>query len=149
MEDLLKLPACHADKTSQFCLVYDKIWVNVRGLEALGVDADQYGSLLTSIIMTKLQADVTLQIARITNKDVWKIEELLQIIKGEIEAREISDAMKTNERRSTEVTPKGANLGTASSLVTRDQGSGNKTHCVYYGEDHYSASCKKVTEISE
>ena len=74
MEDLLKLPACHGDKTSQLRLVYDKIWVNVRGLEALGVDADQYGSFLIPIIMAKLPADVRLQVARITNKDVWKIK---------------------------------------------------------------------------
>ena len=98
--------------------------------------------------MAKLPADVRLQVARITNKDVWKIEELLQIIKVEVKVREISDAMKTSERRSTEVTPRGANLRTASSLVIRDQGSGRKIRYVYCGEEHYSASCEKVTEIS-
>ena len=97
MEDLLKVPVCHGNKTSQLCLVYDKIWVNVNRLETLGVDADQYRSFLIPIIMAKLPANVRLQVARITNKDVWKIEELLKIIKGEVEAREISDTMITNE----------------------------------------------------
>ena len=148
MNDFLKLPVCHGDKTSQLRLIYDKIWVNVRGLEALGVDAEQYGSFLIPIIMAKLPADVRLQVARITNKDVWNIVELLQIIKREVEAREISDAVKTNERRSTEASQRGLNLGTASSLITRDRGSGKKKNCVFSGEDHYSASCEGVSEIS-
>ena len=114
----------------------------------MGVDAEQYGSFLIPIIMAKLPADVRLQVARITNKDVWNIEELLQTIKGEVEAREISDAVKTSERRSIEASQRGLNLGTASSLITRDQGSGKKKNCVFCGEDHYSASCEGVSEIS-
>ena len=41
------------------------------------------------IKMAKLPADVRLQVARITNKDIWKIEELFKVIKGEVEAREM------------------------------------------------------------
>ena len=60
----------------------------------------------------------------------------------------MSDSMKANKRRSTEATPRGTNLGTASSLTTGDQGSGKNTHCVYCGENHYSVSCERVTEAS-
>ena len=89
IEDLLKLPACNGDKTSQLRLVYDKIWVNVHRLEPLGVDTDQYESLLIAIKMAKLPADVRLQVARITNKDIRKIEGSFKVIKGEVEAREM------------------------------------------------------------
>ena len=41
MEELLKLPSCTGDKAIQIRSVYDKISVNVRGLEALGVDQEQ------------------------------------------------------------------------------------------------------------
>ena len=46
------------------------------------------------------------------------------MIKGEVEAREISDAMKINERGYLEATHKSsaASVGTASSLTVRDQG---------------------------
>jgi len=37
------------------------------------------------IIMAKLPTEVHLQIARITNKEVWQVDELLQVIKGEVE----------------------------------------------------------------
>ena len=43
---------------AQLCAVYDKISMNVRGLEAIGVTADQYGSFLIPVIMEKLPADV-------------------------------------------------------------------------------------------
>ena len=63
MESLLQLPVCAGDRSSHLCLVYDKIKVNVRGLKALGVRAEQYGSFLIPIIMAKLPSEVRLQIA--------------------------------------------------------------------------------------
>ena len=94
MESLLQLPVCAGDRSSHLRLVYDKIKVNVRRLKALRVRAEQYDSFLIPIIMAKLPSEVRLQIARVTNKDVWEVEELLQVIKVEVEAREISDAIK-------------------------------------------------------
>ena len=51
----------------QLCF-YDKIWVNVCGLEALGVYAKRYGSLLIPIIMAKLPADIRLQVCSLNYK---------------------------------------------------------------------------------
>ena len=39
-----------------------------------------------------------LQIARKGKKDAWKIDDLLQIIKFELEAREISEKTKSSEK---------------------------------------------------
>ena len=58
MDELLKLPCCSGDKVTQLHTIYDKISVNVRGLEAIGVTADQYGIFLIQIIMGQLSADV-------------------------------------------------------------------------------------------
>jgi hypothetical protein len=58
MEELLKLSPCTGERSTQLRFVYDKVSVNVRGLEALGVKPDQYGSLLIPVIMSKLPADV-------------------------------------------------------------------------------------------
>ena len=48
--------------------------------QALGVSSDQYGSLLTPIIMAKLPNDIRLGIARKSASGVWKIDELLNTI---------------------------------------------------------------------
>ena len=74
--------------------------MHVRGLASLGISSEKYGSLLIPIIMSKMPSDVRLQIARKSNKDVWVIDELLQTIKIEIEAREASEATKATENSS-------------------------------------------------
>jgi len=66
----------------------------VRGLKSLGVSAEQYGSLLIPIVMSKLPDDVRLQIARNTKEEIWKIEDLLETIKTEMRAREASEGIR-------------------------------------------------------
>ena len=56
MDELLKITVCSSHKASQLRFVYDKI--NVRGLESLGVNSSQYGSLLVPLIMSKLPQEV-------------------------------------------------------------------------------------------
>ena len=149
MEDLLKISSCCSDKTSHLCSVYDKIHINVRGLESLGVGAEQYGNFLIPVIMSKLPADVRLQVARITAKEVWEIQELLGVIKREVEAQELSDTIRLSERRVNEGSSnRSYDPPTASTLVTRNQSSNTisgRVHCIYCGETHYSASCTKIS----
>ena len=76
MDELLKLQTRSGEKSSQLRYIYDKVSVNVRGLESSGVHSEQYGSLLIPVIMSKLPADVRLQIVRGTQNpgdlDTWK-----------------------------------------------------------------------------
>ena len=62
MDQLLRLPSCVGDKASQIRAVYDKISVHVRGLDALGVRAEHHGSFLIPVIMSKLPAEIRLQL---------------------------------------------------------------------------------------
>ena len=133
MDDLLQLPTCSGTKPAELRLILDKVSVNVRGLESLGVKSEQYGSFLIPIIMSKLPADVRLQIARVTTKDVWEIEEVLSVLKSEVQAREMSNSMKTKD--------------TASSPRYKPPPStGNNIRCIYCEEDHFSSSCEKVKD---
>ena len=109
MDDLMKIPSCSSDRTTHLCLVYDRIYANVRGLEALGMKAEQYGSFLIPVVMAKLPDDVRLQIARVTTKDVWETDELLEILSTEVEAREISEGVKVHDLRSLNILPNKSN----------------------------------------
>ena len=100
MEELLKLPACTTEKSTSLRFVYDKINVNIRGLDSLRIKAEQYGSLLIPIIMTKLPPDLRLCFTCDTDKDVWKIKELMELVKREVEAREMSEGVKAQSMRS-------------------------------------------------
>ena len=77
MEKLQQVPKCSGERASQLRLVYDKIHAKIRGLEALGVKAEEYGSFLIPVIMAKLPSEVRLQIARVTTRDIWRLDELL------------------------------------------------------------------------
>ena len=78
--------------------MYDKIRVHVRVLEALGVSPEQYGSLLIPILMSKLPNSLQLEVARKSTNEISKIDELLETIRREIEAREASDQVKLHDR---------------------------------------------------
>ena len=143
MDELLKIPACAGDKASQLRFVYDRISVNVRGLEALGVKASQYGSLLIPVLMSKLPQDIRLQIARKTSKEVWDISEILDVIRNEVEAREMSEGVKViqNEKPRYQSRPP-----SASALLVNNGSHKGKIRCVYCNGDHFSASCEKVRD---
>ena len=83
---MLKLPDCSGDKVSIRDLrkVYDEININVRGLGALGVKAEQYGSLLIPIIMSKLPLELRVQVAGKTASELWEINGILEIIRKEL-----------------------------------------------------------------
>ena len=71
--------------------MFDKINTHVQGLATLGIRSEQCSSILISIVMSKLPSEIRLTIARETKEDVWKLDDLLSIIKNEVEAREASE----------------------------------------------------------
>ena len=73
-----KIPACTTDKMSQLRFIYEKTSINVRGLEALGVNLSQCDSFLIPAVTSKLPQKVRLQIARNTAQDISEMSELLR-----------------------------------------------------------------------
>ena len=146
MEEIIKLPACTGERPSALRYVYDKVNVNIRGLASMGINSAQYGSLLIPIIMTKLPQELCLRIARETDKDIWEMDELMTVIKREVEAREASEFVKLHQPKQS-VSPRGflPITPTAATLVTN----GPSIRCVYCGEPHYSASCVKFRTPQE
>lgn len=49
--------------------------------------------------MSKLRVNVRLHIARVSTKDVWEIKELLEVIRREVDAREMSENEVTRQER--------------------------------------------------
>ena len=132
-----------------------KLSVHVRGLKSLGVSAEQYGSLLIPIVMSKLPDDVRLQIARNTKEEIWKIKDLLETIKIEMRAREASEGNRVTPD-STKKPPlsnrppfKPKETPTSSTFLSNQglQGGQKFTiRCAYCEEFHYSASCPRVVD---
>ena len=64
----------------------------------VGGSPEQYGSLLIPILMSKLPNSLRLEVARKSTNEISKIDELLETIQREIEAREASDQVKLHDR---------------------------------------------------
>jgi len=118
----------------------------VRGLEAVGISAEEYGKFLIPVFMAKLPPEVRLQIARASTKDVWQIDELIQAIRAEVEARELSEGIRIQECRQHEPLSK-SNSPSAAALVIGDISGSQNKYCVYCRGEHYSASCGKVKDM--
>ena len=75
--------------------LYDKTEIHIRGLQALGVRAQQYGSLLVPGLLSKVTHELRLIISREFDTGNWSLDELLKIFKTEVEARERCNSMAT------------------------------------------------------
>ena len=149
MDELLHLPNCNPDKSSSLRFVYDKVSIHVRGLESLGVSSKEFGSLLIPIVMTKLPNDLRMRIARETSGDVWKIDEILEILRKEVEAREASERFKVAERQKHYEPSPRKPLPTIGSTLLSQEEVQFKIRCVYCNSPHYSASCPTVTDLTK
>lgn len=153
MDEILKIQACTDGRLGSLRYVYDNISVHVRGLASLGVSSNEYGSLLIPVIMSKLPNEIRIQISRNSTSDVWKIEELLDIIKKELEAREASEGNKTTDFTRRPSPPNNAlpkpmpGTPTSATFFSGNQSDQTVTiRCAFCEDFHYSASCKMVVE---
>ena len=142
MDALIKITSNSNDKPSSLRFEFDKINVHARGLATLGIRSEQYNSILIPIVMSKLPSEIRLRIARETKDDVWKLDDLLSIIKNEVEAREASEGVKVSHGKlpTHQLKFHGHTHNTASSLYA----SNGKVQHVYCNGEHYSASCERV-----
>ena len=121
MDALLNLDAVEkSGSVERLRNLFDKVETQVRSLRALGVESTTYGTLLSSVILNKLPAEVRLIIHRAAGeKGHIPVDDLMLLFEQELHAR---------ERSNTKSEPR------ASSSVSQDRrrdGTGNisSTHC--------------------
>lgn len=94
MDNLLKLPIFSSvNDVKGIRQLYDKTEIHIRGLQALGVEVQQYGRLLVPVLLSKVPQELRLIISREFDKGNWSLGELLKVFKTEVEARERCNSM--------------------------------------------------------
>ena len=141
MDTLLHLTAVtsHHDVKGlrQLC---DAIDANVRGLKALEVEAESYGSLMVSILMNKLPSEIRLIVSRNLTSEKWDFKDVMQIVEQEVDARERSFA---SIQRAQQPPRPSFSRGTATALVTENA----TVKCAFCDQDHRSQFCSSVTDV--
>ena len=88
MNVLLKLPKLNNESASRLLSFYNTIESHIRSLLTMGLSPSHYGPLLIPVILERLQDAIKLLITRKLGKNNWKILELVECIKEEVDARE-------------------------------------------------------------
>jgi len=114
------------------------------------VSSRQYGSLLIPVIMSRMPAEITLQIARKTSQDVWEIDEIMNIILAEIEAREVSEKVRISEKGNDKLRSKfNMPAGTTKAFVASTGSPKRSINCFFCNREHYASDCQEVTNTSK
>ena len=73
MDSLLRLTAINSHyDVKGLRRLYDANETNVRGLRALEVEAESYGSLMVSILINKMPPEIRLIVSRNLNSEKWE-----------------------------------------------------------------------------
>ena len=143
MEVLLNIRQVSSSKdVSSMRKLFDTIETNVRSLKALGIDFEQYGTLLLPIVMAKLPEEFRLAITKSVKKDEWNLEKVLEVFKAELEAREQCGQLEASNPTGSSRQTRNAPFATAA-LLTNE----NKITCSFCKHNHPSAKCNIVTEL--
>ena len=151
MQELLNLQSYPSDKTNQLRSIYDSIMVHIRGLESLGVSSAKYGSLLIPVIMSRMPTEIALQVARKTSEDIWKIDEIMEIIRKEIEAREVSERVNIGDRKRADKVTKipSCNLGGTTKSFVAQEKKRPTLHCYFCKKEHVVRDCQEITDVKK
>ena len=144
MDALLKLPSINSvHETKKLRELYDKIEINIRGLNALGVESQSFGNLL---VPSELRLIVS---RKFGSEGTWNLDAFLNALKTELEARERCTVMKTSGPSNNTSTFEQFNTRSkqpysASALYTGNEES--TLHCGFCKKNHKSINCLTVTE---
>ena len=150
MNELLTIKKIEKDRDFvELRKMYDGIESHVRSLRSLGVDDNNYGSLLTPIIMERLPHQMKLIVSRQMGDDTWNLTQLLTLIQEELKARENCIIPKENLRNTED------NKGGKRFVNYPCTGAGlhvsqhpKKIACVFCQDNHWSDKCSVVTDPS-
>ena len=143
MDALLKVDSIASDSNLKgLRRLHDTVESQVRGLRSLGVAPESYGSLLSSVLMSKLPGEIRLIISRVVGEESWELDKLLETLEQELRARERAAVDTPAPQRKAVKIP-----SSAAALLTG--GTDGKPSCCYCHQPHYSNSCEKVRSLEE
>lgn len=100
MEALLQLgPVTHNHHLKSLRGVYDKVESHVQALKALGITTESYGTVLTSVLMSRLPPELKLIISCLVMENDWELDSLMKQIEKEVEARERAATTSNTDHR--------------------------------------------------
>ena len=140
MNKILELESVSSvSNVKQLRNLYDSIETQIRNLESLNLNSNEYGAMLIPILMSKVPNEVKLILSR--EKD-WNLQNILQKFKQELEARE-----KVSYTNSLEANSDNTKIHTGISLYA--QTTPKEKVCVFCLRKHKEQNCDIITKENE
>ena len=97
MQKLEKLPRIKSSNDiNGLRKMYDQTKFCVRNLKALNIDIATYGAILVPFLNGKLPSEIRVILSRNFQNDIWQLDDMLKILKREVEAKERSFSIGTS-----------------------------------------------------
>jgi hypothetical protein len=142
VQELVSLEITDVQKLSK---MYDRLVANVRSLEGLGVTSEQFGIILTPLIVSRLPDEIRMEWSRDSATKEGDLQYLMTFLDKEISRRErcmtFSSLTMTKETDKPKLQKPPASKGSAAALYN-SQGSTPPT-CVFCDNRHSSSACRK------
>ena len=142
--ELLNLQVGPKNNVASLWKLQDSLLTHVRSLETLGVSGDQYGVILTPLILSRLPHDIRMEWAREGESHESDLAFLLTFLAKEIQRRERSATFKpaSDDRRNNGLTPSGTSL-LNKAAIKRGGTSGNI--CRICQKQHKTEKCWELS----
>ena len=155
MEQLLKLERVRSSANfRELRSLYDRITVHLRSLSPFEIDSEHFGPMLISVVMEKLPNDIRLEMSRRMNKKEWKINDVVNILKDEVEAREGCEVSKFSKSDKRDYNEHQQNYSeksfTTESLFKGSRNAKGKftAKCSFCNQNHFSDQCTVISNVN-
>lgn len=155
IEDLLNLQSHGKNSLERLQSLYDQVVSHVRSLEQLEIKGEQYGVILTPLILARLPPEVRMEWAREGERKEGDLDFLLQFLKTEVQRRERAETFKTlqsshqsgassNNDQKTQKRP------TATALLTPSTNNGRFCGLCKgkVAKTHYTVNCRNLKKMT-
>ena len=143
MEALVNLPKVKSiSDVAKLRKMYDQVEISVRNLKSLEMLPKSYGALLIPVLNEKIPEELRVIISRKFQDRVWDIEEMIECVKLELQARERCSSSVSLSDKGIKEKRSDENLFTTGNFHVEAKGL-----CVYCRQSHGSAKCSKVTDV--
>ena len=145
MELLLNLePVTSQHQLRNLRRLYDSVETHVRSLKSMDVTSESYGSLLTSVLLSKLPQELRLIVTRKITEDELSLDALLKEVEQEIEARERAQATQATPNQQPKK-PYRESQHTAATLLTGN----SSASCCYCQQTHSADDYTVVSQVED
>ena len=150
LQALLTLPVPstsegNLDRASQLRKLYDVLQGHIRSLASLGVGGDQYGVVLTPVLLSRLPADIRLEWLRNATGKEDQLNDLLKFLREEVERRECCESYASS---SSSASSKKKDERRNRPATTAALHAGDQPTCGICDKNHNTSKCWQLTRVT-